>query len=300
VNDWIISKIFRVLGTAFKVLRGRQLAGRNLTIFEDDVFIVSYPRSGNTWTRFLLGNLLCLDPPATFANLESRVAEIYFNPDHVLRKLPRPRLLKSHEPFHPTYPRVIYIVRDPRDVAVSFYHHNVKARNIPENYPMDDFIPRFIAAEFDPWSGSWYDNVMSWITMRQGRNTFLLVRYEDMRQDPRGELLKLAQFLQEAGFRNIESSPEKLAKAVELSSPERMRSLEKIQARHYAQLKQTRLDKPFIRSAKSGAWKSDLSERSAALIEKTWGSIMRTLGYTLSHHPPEEEVGSPGTPDPCN
>ncbi len=135
-------RVRRVLGATLKVLTGKQLAGRNLTVFDDDVFIVSYPRSGNTWTRFLIGNLLRLDEPATFANIESRVAEIYFNPDHELRKLPRPRLLKSHEPFQPRYPRVIYIVRDPRDVAVSFYHHNVKARNIPDGYPMDDFIPQ--------------------------------------------------------------------------------------------------------------------------------------------------------------
>jgi len=135
---------------------------------------------------------------------------------------------------------------------------------------------------------------MSWITMRQGRSTFLLVRYEDMKEDPQQELFKIARFLQEAGFRNIESSPENLAKAVELSSPERMRVMEKQQARHYAQLRQTRLDKPFIRNAKSGGWKADLSATSAALIEKTWGSIMQTLGYTLSHTPQEEEVSQPG------
>lgn len=130
--------------------------------------------------------------------------------------------------------------------------------------------------------------------MRQGRSTFLLLRYEDMQQDPQRELFKLARFLQEAGFRNVETSPENLAKAVELSSPERMRALEKQQARRYAQLKQTRLDKPFIRSARSGGWKSDLSETSVALIERTWGVIMQNLGYTLSHTPQEEEVSQPG------
>src|SRR5881397_1861057 len=100
------------------VATGRVIAGRRLTVFPDDVFIVSYPRSGNTWTRFLVGNLVYQDEPVTFANIESRIPEIYLFPDRVLRSLPRPRMLKSHECFDPRYQRVIYIVRDPRDVVV--------------------------------------------------------------------------------------------------------------------------------------------------------------------------------------
>src|SRR5215469_11705139 len=113
-----------------RVLTGRQIAGRGATVYPDDVFLVSYPRSGNTWTRFLLGNLIDQKIPVSFSNIESRIPEIYFNPDRFLRQLPRPRMLKSHECFQPHYPHVIYIVRDPRDVAISFYHHTVKARNI--------------------------------------------------------------------------------------------------------------------------------------------------------------------------
>ncbi len=280
---------------AQRVLTGRQMAGRGATIFPDDVYLVSYPRSGNTWTRFLVGNLLFPNDPATFSNIESRVAEIYFNPDHVLRRLPRPRLLKSHEAFHPRYPRVICIVRDPRDVAVSCYHHDVKARNIPDDYPIDDFIPRFLKAEFDPWWGSWADNVMSWISMRQGRSSFLLLRYEDMKEDPQRELLKIGRFLSGAGFHNLDLSPQRLAQAVELSSPERMRALEKAEAKHYAQLKETRPDKPFVRSATAGGWKSALSPKSVQRIEEAWGPVMRQLGYLLSEpREKEQEASLPG------
>jgi hypothetical protein len=257
------------------------MAGRNLTVFPDDVFLVSYPRSGNTWARFLVGNLVCPQEAITFANLESWIPEIYFNPDHVMRRLSRPRLLKSHECFQPEYKQVIYIVRDPRDVAVSFYHHNLKAGNIPDDYPMDDFIPRFLAAEFDKKWGSWAENVQSWLLVRQSQPTFLLLRYEDMKQDPARELARVAAFLAQCSFRQIEATPERLARAVELSSPERMRDLERQQAGDWVLTKKTRQDKPFVRTATSGGWRKALSDKAVAQIEEAWGPVMTSLGYEL-------------------
>ena len=275
-------RMLRALAQVGRVVTGRQIAGRNLTVFADDVFVTSYPRSGNTWTRFLISNLVYQDEPTTFANIEQRIPEIYFNSDHRMRSLPRPRVLKSHECFQPNYPRVIYIVRDPRDVAVSFYHHNVKAGNIPDDYPMDKFIPRFIAAEFDRKWGSWVDHVQSWLLLRQDRPDFLLMRYEDMKKTTVAELARLVAFLQTCQFRQIDGSPEKLQRAVELSSPERMRQLEKEQSADWVLTKKTRSDKPFVRTATSGGWKSTLSAASVAAIEGAWGPIMENLGYPLA------------------
>jgi uncharacterized membrane protein YkvA (DUF1232 family) len=264
------------LAAYFRAITGHKYAGRGLTVYPDDTFLVSFPRSGNTWTRFLVCNLMDPDHPVTFAGLESRIPEIYDVPDRILRRFPRPRTIKSHESFDPRYKKVIYIVRDPRDVAVSYYEFQLKRKVISEQCTLESFLPRFLESEFEPTTGCWGDHVLSWLATRQGRSNFLLLRYEDMQQQTAEAGARIARFL------GVDSAPERVARAVELSSADRMRALEREQAHLWKETRQTRQDKPFVRRAVAGGWKSSLPESCVFQIESAWGRIMQMLGYALT------------------
>lgn len=104
-----IKHLSRVGDVLFRKLR----IERDITVYEDDVFLTSYPRSGNTWMRFLVGNLVHPDEPVTFLNLERLLPDMYIHSDREMRKMRLPRVIKSHECFDPRYKRIVYIVRDP-------------------------------------------------------------------------------------------------------------------------------------------------------------------------------------------
>jgi hypothetical protein len=258
------------------VLFRHTLLEREITIFDDDIFLTSYPRSGNTWTRFLVGNFVNPNEPVTFLNVERLVPDMYKTADWMLRRRPRPRVLKSHECFDARYRRVIYIVRDPRDVAISNYHWEMKLRSIPEGCPMEDFVPRWMDGTYWRRIGSWADHVNSWLATRQGQDNFLLMRYEDLQADQRRELSRVARFM------GLEPDLQRIDQAIERSSAANMRKMEETQGKKWVATFHTRSDKPFVGKASSGGWRANLPEKAVLYMEDRWGGIMKQLGYKLS------------------
>jgi hypothetical protein len=253
-----------------RLLLDTKNAGREVSVREDDRFLVSYPKSGNTWMRFLLARLIAED--VGFESIERQVPDIYRHKETWLSKLASPRILKSHEYFDPRYPKVIYVVRDPRDVVLSYYHHQQKFRQEHGASDISDFVAAFLSGKLDRF-GTWVQNVGSWLGACSENSDFLLLRYEDLKSDT------LAQLTRAASHFGIEASPETIAESVRYCEFERMRQMEQRHGQQWKVLKETRQDLAFVRSGKVGAWRSILTETDARRIELSCDSIMRELGY---------------------
>jgi hypothetical protein len=263
-------------------LLGTDRAERNFAVYSDDTFVVSYPRSGNTWTRFLIANLVYAGQNVSFTNIEKLIPDTSSQSNRTLKATPRPRIIKTHQYFDHRYGKIIYIVRDPRDVALSYYDFQRKYRQIEDAYPLERYVDDFVSGKLisSDW-GTWGENVASWIFTRGKRREFLLLRYEDMMKDTAKELARIATFL------GVEPVSERLQKAIELSSADRMRELERVEADQWVATKRHRKDIPFVRVAKSGRWKASLPESCVRQIEGAWGDLMTVLGYEVGTGAPQ-------------
>ncbi|OLE14173.1 MAG: hypothetical protein AUG89_03140 [Acidobacteria bacterium 13_1_20CM_4_56_7] len=93
--------------------------------------------------------------------------------------------------------------------------------------------------------------------------------------NPEQELARIA------GVLHADGVPGQVARAVELSSAARMRNLEEKHSSEWRLTRGTRQDIAFVRQAKSGGWRSELSAPLVRTIEQAWGATMKNLGYEL-------------------
>jgi hypothetical protein len=190
----------------------------------DDVILASYPRSGSAWLRFLLVELLSGE--ASFSKIRTEAPYVGSH-----RSAPElvpggGRLVKSHEPYLPHYRRAMHLVRDPRDVALSYFRFMQRIGRIrirpgdDLDASLDRFLRAFMAGRCDA-HGTWQTHLLSWVAAAEtGQAEVLRLRYEDMRSDPGSGLLRIA------GWLGVELTADEAAAMVDRCSIERMRSTE--------------------------------------------------------------------------
>lgn len=237
-------------------------------ISPNDVFLVSYPKSGNTWLRFLVGNYISGDK-CNFHNSHLLVPDVHSNPGD-FKALPHPRIVKSHHPYNGHYPKVIYLVRDGRDVAVSYFHHQKKYRQIDHGMSFEVFVQKFNSGNADGF-GTWGNHVISWLDSKKDR--ILLIRYEDLLDQTAYNLSNILTFC------GLDADSSRIQSAIDHSAFSNMRQAEEHQQEGNRYFEGSDKSIAFVREGKKGQWANYFNDDLLGEFLNCHGHAMQRLGY---------------------
>lgn len=240
---------------------------RHRNLCPADIFFGAYPKSGTTWSRFVLFEML--SGIASGFKATNQLMGGIGDHSKAMPLLPGGgRLISTHEYYRKDYGRAIYLVRDVRDVLLSEYAF-LKALDFYRD-DLDSFVSHFLFTRVSGY-GPWQHNLTSWLDSPIAKNgNLLLIRFEDIRQDPVPCFVRMAEFL------GVEVSKEKIKQAVANNSIQKMREKEDKEPVRAS------IRGRFVRDGAVGSWISRLSPAQVHLIEEHAGSVLLRLGYSLS------------------
>jgi hypothetical protein len=249
----------------------------------------SFERSGNTWLRFVLFEILTNDK-AEFLNVNQLLPELgtHEKATHVLPN--DGRFIKTHHSYRPEYKRAVYLMRDLRDVMLSNWARDKEmgfSQYFDNGQGMDGYIESFLQGKVTRF-GSWQSHVESWVNCPLAKNgNLLVVRYEDLRKDTEPGLLEMLNFL------GIERNRDQVRKAIENNSLRAMREKEEKAKNSGATLGKGTLlrkhnldreDGRFVRSGSVGGWREKLSQEQNEMVTRYAGEDLLRAGYPAGLH----------------
>ena len=271
-----------------------------------NIFLASYPKSGNTWLRSIIGNFYNFDKEFSLNDLKSiplLSIEKHFNEfqnkvyitnnelhfDWVSQniiecqkilnnKFNHLNIFKTHSVRHKNFTNetvnagFIYIIRDPRDIIVSL--KNFSGKEIDKT--IDEFL--FSRSLMITTNGAqellstWELNVQSWLNYNGVPR--LIIKYEDLKLNPKEIILNIMEFLNKIHRLNINLRDQDIDKIIENTNFNNLKKLEDKNG-----FDEATIHSNFFRSGTSNQWKDILSSTQVKLIEKNLKSLMSYFNY---------------------
>lgn len=178
---------------------------KELEVKPDDIWLMSYPKSGTTWCQEMIW-LICNDlnyEKAHSSKLGERWAYLEFgskadvpDPFHRILTTPSPRFIKSHlhaallpDQIWTVRPKIVYVRRNPKSVAVSYYHHTVSMQGYSGT--MEEFVRAFMKDQV--LNSPYHEHVIEFHHLDYPDNLLLLC-FEDMKKDLKSTLKRVCTF----------------------------------------------------------------------------------------------------------
>ncbi|KAM4617138.1 sulfotransferase 1 family member D1-like [Discoglossus pictus] len=228
----------------------------------DDLVIATYPKAGTTWASEIV-DMIYNDGDTEKCRRDviyNRVPYMEFRIPGMLSGVDQlnlassPRLVKTHLPiqlmpqsFWDNKCKVIYVARNAKDVAVSYFFFHNMVNGLPDPGPWEQFLDNYMAGKVG--YGSWHDHVKGWWEKRHDYRILYLF-YEDLKEDPKGEIKKIVDFLER------KMSEETLNKIVHHTSFQEMKNNDMV---NYKTIPTEIMDQSsitFMRKGVAGDWKN--------------------------------------------
>lgn len=225
----------------------------------DDVMICGFPKSGHTWMQSLVTSLkFGVDPRLADDQLiQDLVPDLHQARWH--KRYGSSMCFKSHMLPRKDFRRVIYLIRDGRDVMVSYYHYR-EAWGYKGSF-LD------LLSEEHPQYATWTRHVNAWLDNPYGAEMHF-VRYEDLLENPNIILREISSFL------GIDTTEEEIEAAAFRCSFNNMRAKEDKLGRPNANWPS---DKKFMRRGVAGSWKDEMPPEVRDAFIKVAGDTMLRL-----------------------
>jgi hypothetical protein len=256
----------------------------------DDIFVVSYPKSGTTLLQMMLYQLSTdgnLDFPH-LAGVSPWFEDLLrYGFEDFVEALPSPRIFKSHLRYHrlPRGVRTIYLMRHFRDAAVSAYHHHCLVTGYEP--PFAAFASDIIDGRV--MFGSWFKHVQSWWPHRHDPNV-LFLRFEEMIADLAGTARRVA------AFWGLPLSTKAMARIVERCS---LHFMKQHDAKFDPRLRQlSRFERTFIRKGVVGDGRNAFTPAQEELLADRLAALARELGCSPSDLDHDRHAPGPALQEP--